>query len=75
MVWFSYFTETAVYWCYLVTASDICHTSVKSVFSKQMHINLKILRFNIQQMYALPTLNICVLYLTKDKHRLVPITT
>ena len=31
-------------------------------------------RFNIQQLYVLPTLNLCVLYLYKNKQRLVPLT-
>jgi len=32
------------------------------------------LQFNIQQLYALPTLNLCVLYLSENKQRLVPLT-
>jgi len=32
-------------------------------------------QFNIQQLYALPTLYICVLYLSENKQRLVPLTT
>jgi len=31
-------------------------------------------QFNIQQLYALPTLYLCVLYLSQNKHRLVPLT-
>jgi len=31
-------------------------------------------RFNIQQLYALPTLYLCVLYLSENKQRLVPLT-
>ena len=31
-------------------------------------------RFNIQQIYVLPTLYLCVLYLSKNKQRLVPLT-
>jgi hypothetical protein len=31
-------------------------------------------QFNIQQLYALPTLYLCVLYLSEIKQRLVPIT-
>ena len=31
-------------------------------------------RFNIQQLYVLPTLYLCVLYLSEDKQRLVPLT-
>ena len=31
-------------------------------------------QFNIQQLYALPTLHLCVLYLSQNKQRLVPLT-
>ena len=31
-------------------------------------------QFNIQQLYVLPTLYLCVLYLSEDKQRLVPLT-
>ena len=31
-------------------------------------------RFNIQQLYALPTLYLCVLYLSENKQQLVPLT-
>ena len=31
-------------------------------------------QFNIQQLYALPTLYLCVLYLSDNKQRLVPLT-
>ena len=31
-------------------------------------------QFNIQQMYVLPTLYLCVLYLSENKQRLVPLT-
>jgi hypothetical protein len=31
-------------------------------------------QFNIKQLYALPTLYLCVLYLSKNKQRLVPLT-
>ena len=30
-------------------------------------------QFNIQQLYALPTLYLCVLYLFENKQRLVPL--
>ena len=29
-------------------------------------------QFNVQQLYALPTLYLCVLYLSENKQRLVP---
>ena len=31
-------------------------------------------KFKIQQLYALPTLYLCVLYLSESKQRLVPLT-
>ena len=31
-------------------------------------------QFNIQQLYVLPTLCLCVLYLSENKQRLVPLT-
>jgi hypothetical protein len=31
-------------------------------------------QFNIQQLYALPTLYLCVVYLSENKQRLVPLT-
>jgi len=31
-------------------------------------------QFNIQELYALPTLCLCVLYLSENKQRLVPLT-
>jgi len=31
-------------------------------------------QFNIQQLYAPPTLYLCVLYLSENKQRLVPLT-
>jgi len=31
-------------------------------------------QFNIQQLYVLPTLYLCVLYLSKNKQRLEPLT-
>ena len=31
-------------------------------------------QFNIQQLYVLPTLYLCVLYLSKNKQRLAPLT-
>ena len=31
-------------------------------------------RFNIQQLYVLPALYLCILYLSENKQRLVPLT-
>jgi hypothetical protein len=31
-------------------------------------------QFNIQQLYVLPTLCLCVLYLSENKQRIVPLT-
>jgi len=53
------------------------------VFSVTRNLTLNLLQptghvmhhqFNIQQLYALPTLYLCVLYLSENKQRLVPLT-
>ena len=31
-------------------------------------------QFNIEQLYVLPTLNLCVLYLSENKQQIVPLT-
>jgi hypothetical protein len=36
--------------------------------------HMKHQQFNIQQLYVLPTLYLCVLYLSENKQRLVPLT-
>ena len=56
--------------------------SLARVF-KRNYLSMKLLKptghvthhqFNIQQLYALPTLYLCVLYLSENKQRLVPLT-
>jgi len=62
--------------------------SIQAGFIKRTLLNTKFLcfnvlkptghvmhhQFNIQQLYALPTLYLCVLYLSENKQRLVPLT-
>jgi len=57
------------------------HLILISQFSDFIQINLlkptgimKHQQFNIQQLYALPTLYLCVLYLSEKKQQLVPLT-
>ena len=45
------------------------HTNVLKPTGHVMHQ-----QFNIQQLYVLPTLYLCVLYLSENKQRLVPLT-
>ena len=47
-----------------------CHT-VTNLLKPTGHVTHQ--QFNIQQLYTLPTLYLCVLYLSKNKQRLVPI--
>ena len=55
-------------------------TQVKGIFNISLFNILKptghymYRQFNIQQLYALPTLYLCVLYLSEKKQRLVPLT-
>jgi len=48
--------------------SAVCGSSLKST-GYVMHQQI-----NIQQLYVLPTLYLCVLYLSENKKRLVPLT-
>ena len=41
---------------------------------QSLHVTWCTKRFNIQQLYALPTLYLCDLYLSENKQRLVPLT-
>ena len=52
------------------------HKKVKRSYINLSHPTGHVMhhQFNIQQMYALPTLYLCVLYLSQNKQRLVPLT-
>ena len=78
-----------VYICCIQTRlnpENSCCLPLASILSSCcLHKNLKISllkptvtwytnRFNIQQLYVLPTLYLCVLYLSENKQRLVPLT-
>ena len=69
--------QCRIIYCSLATL----HVSSDIIVHHQEH--LKLLKppghvmhhqFNIQQLYALPTLYLCVLYLSENKQRLVPLT-
>ena len=51
---------------------DTQHTKSFSLLTFTGHVTHQ--QFNIQQLYALPTLYLCVLYLSENKQRLVPLT-
>ena len=61
--WFLY------YYCKYNTVECICWFNLLKPTGYVMHQ-----QFNIQQLYALPTLYLCVLYLSENKQRLVPLT-
>ena len=52
-----------------LTVYDTSNTNLLKPTRHVMHH-----QFNIQQLYALPTLHLCVLYLSENKQRLVPLT-
>ena len=61
----------------------IPHVTSKDVIFHRLKVYFNLLKpsghvmhqqFNIQQLYALPTLYLCVLYLSENKQRLVPLT-
>ena len=54
---------------YLIVSTDVVFFNLLKPTGYVMHQ-----QFNIQQLYALPTLYLCVLYLSENKQRLVPLT-
>ena len=58
--------------------SDCCRGHKTLVFPELNHLkptgHVMHHQFSIQQLYALPTLYLCVLYLSENKKRLVPLT-
>ena len=58
--------------CYYVFQNFICKTCCINLLKPAGHMIQN--QFNIQQLYALPTLYLCVLYLSENKQRLVPLT-
>ena len=48
------------------------HSEIINLIKSTGHVMYH--QFNIQQLYALPTLYLCVLYLSENKQRLVPLT-
>jgi hypothetical protein len=63
---------------YSVSPFDIrnrlLHTNIQSINLLKPTGYMMHQQFNIQQLYALPTLHLCVLYLFENKQRLVPLT-
>ena len=53
----------------LTTVHVHCHFNLLKPTGHVMHQ-----QFNIQQLYVLPTQYVCVLYLSENKRRLVPLT-
>jgi hypothetical protein len=50
----------------------LTHTATFNLLNPTGHVMHQ--QFNIQQLYVLPTLYLCVLYLSENKQRLVPLT-
>jgi hypothetical protein len=67
---YQHITETgldALEWIHIVLNTE--HWRALNPTGHVMHQ-----QFNIQQLYVLPTLYLCVLYLSENKQRLVPLT-
>ena len=61
----------------------VCSDNTRRPYNINNGINVNLLKptgyvmhqqFNIQQLYVLPTLYLCVLYLSENKQRLAPLT-
>jgi hypothetical protein len=63
-------------WAYYVgnVGTRMCTVAVLDINLLQPTCYVMHHQFNIQQLYALPTLYLCVLYLSENKQRLVPLT-
>jgi len=57
-----------------VTAQKICTICNTYIYLLKPTGHVMHQQFNIQQLYALPTLYLCVLYLSENKQQLVPLT-
>jgi len=69
--WLVFITEMKSVYSAVRTGSlniAVCASSLKTTGYVMHH------QFNIQQLYVLPTLYLCVLYLSEKKQRLVPLT-
>ena len=66
ILWISFNTITE---SDFTTGPVLSHVNLLKLTGHLMHQ-----QFNIQQLYALPTLYLCVLYLSENKQRLVPLT-
>ena len=51
---------------------NLCYSGYINLLKPTGHVMHQ--QFNIQQLYALPTLYLCILYLSENKQRLVPLT-
>ena len=70
------YTQKHNYW-YTRGTTEVNRPSIDEVFYINIlnptgHVMHQ--QFNIQQLYVLPTLYLCVLYLSENKQRLVPLT-
>ena len=55
-------------------ALEITHVEAESIKLSKSTGYVMQQQFDIQQLYVLPTLYLCVLYLSENKQRLVPLT-
>ena len=51
---------------------EFCLTNILNLLKPSCYLMHQ--QFNNQQLYVLPTLYLCVLYLSQNKQRLVPLT-
>ena len=56
----------------LLAFQELCSTDLVNLLKPTGYVMHQ--QFNIQQLYVLPALYLCVLYLSENKQRLVPLT-
>ena len=67
------YPETCLTWFFFFDFSEgFLYPPIINLLKPTGHVMHQ--QFNIQQLYALPTLYLCVFYLSENKQRLVPLT-
>ena len=57
---------------FFIRKCQLIHSFLRNLSKPTGHVMHQ--QFNIQQLYAVPTLYLCVLYLSEKKQQLVPLT-
>ena len=71
--------KSSLSWDFKERVLSVCYRNFGTAYRSHLNVlkptgHVMHQQFNIHQLYALPTLFLCVLYLSENKQRLVPLT-